>query len=183
MTKGYVVNNTHSTKHAYKRTVYPGQRVPLDHIRSVISKKIPDKDFIAWLRDNMLPSGWEIILEEEDSKQKSGVEGMYKETLLAEPEVHKGPVDLNTYYKEDESSEEEGSSPVAYKYMPPHKLRDLTWKEIANLKTKDDPRRVLKSVDSIHKLRRALTACRNAKGKKNLSRLIQNRIKELTAKK
>ncbi len=183
MEKGYVVNNTGRSKHIFKRTVYPGQKVDLQQVYDVLKKKVPsESSFLDWLED-YLPSGWELSIPE-----KAEVSGgrLFKETLVAvpvvsdstPPEVEKELGGLKET-NDGQSSTEPEPEQVNWQYARPQDIAKMTAKDIYNLRLKDNPKRVFKNIDSIHKLRRALTMCRNDSRKAVLTRLIQGRIREL----
>jgi len=177
MVKGYVLNNTGKTRHAYKRTVYPGQKVDLGYIYKQVSNKAPEGDlFVSWLKENLLPRGWEIVVEDKPEKASN------KEVLTADITVTSGPVDLDTFYREvnkEEADEEDGRGSL--EYITPKKIRELSSQQLADLRLKDNPERIIKQVMSVHKLRRALTLCKNNSRKNVLTRIIRHRIKELNA--
>lgn len=169
MFKGYVINNTGRSRHIFKRTVYPGQKVPLDYVYNLFSSKVPEMDsFLEWL-DNYIPEGWEIAVE------KIKIIGEPQE--MAQVSASTDEMSNHTYREDNEglrSSREEEEELYLSK-----KVDKLTASEISNLKIKDNPRKVVKQIDSVHKLRRALTKCRNAPGKATLVKIIKQRINEL----
>lgn len=175
MVKGYVTNNTGRSRHIFKRTVYPGQRVALDTVYNLVGKQVPeDQLFVDWL-DGYLPSGWEIEIV--PAKKEVAVESPHKETLLATPVVEPSP----TFPAVEEALVKEVAvvkSP-SMEYATPRAISKMTARDIFNLKVKENPKRILKNVNSIYKLRRALTLCKNDSRKATLSRLIQGRIREL----
>lgn len=160
MVKGYVTNNTGRSRHIFKRTVYPGQKVPLDVVYSALKKKVPDgASFVDWL-EHYLPSGWELQVTQ--AKEKTSTE---------QEEVE------DAVQKDTDGSEDDGRPSM--EYATPRVIDKMTARDIYNLRIKDNPRRILKNVTSIHKLRRALTLCKNDSRKATLIRLIQGRIREL----
>ena len=56
----------------------------------------------------------------------------------------------------------------------------ITFTDIANLKIKDNPKEVISNIDSVAKLRRALTTCKGMKGRRTIIKYIKERIAELT---
>ena len=172
MAEGYVRNNTGRSRHIFKKTVYPGQIVSLGHIRELLGNKVPEgASFITWL-EQYLPEGWEIKVPQR-TKDVGGRE--FKETLTAVPVVVDG---AETAEEEEELDEDDDGSP-SKQYATPRAIDKMTSRDIYNLRLKDNPKRVLKHVTSIHKLRRALTMCKNDSRKSVLQRLLQQRIREL----
>jgi hypothetical protein len=173
MVKGYVLNNTGRSKHIYKRTVYPGQRLDLEYVYKVIGGQVPDgTSFVEWL-EKELPSGWEVNVlkvEKADNLDETGGRP-YKETLTAQPEVHS--------CSEKKENSQEHLKEVKRTYATPRAIDKMTAREIYNLKLKDNPKRILSHITSVHKLRRALSMCKDDNRKNTLSRLIQRRIREL----
>ena len=170
MVEGYVKNNTGRSRHIFKKTVYPGQIVSLGHIKELLGSKVPEgASFIAWL-EQYLPEGWEISVPKR-TRDTGGRQ--YKEVLTAVPTVVE-----NSEEASEHIDEEEDDSP-SKEYATPRAIDKMTSRDIYNLRLKDNPKRVLKHVNSIHKLRRALTMCKNDSRKSVLQRLIQQRIREL----
>lgn len=153
MVIGHVINNTGRAKHAFKRNVQPGMKIPLKSLYKHYKYKYQgefDAAFLDWLDKNKISKmdGFEIVVKDIDEPEKD------------QP--------VNTPEK---------SKPKEKKLPIPG---NLTAREIADLKMKDKPKKILQGVMSIHKLRRALTACKNRPGKETLSKLIKERITELT---
>lgn len=172
MVKGYVLNNSGRSKHIYKRTVYPGQRLDLNYIYKIVENKVPENEsFVDWLKGN-LPKGWEVNATKVETKEEDTTGGRhYKEVLTAVPEVHESEdsTPQDTYVNRGKDQ----------RYATPRAIDKMTAREIHDLKLKDNPKRILSYVTSIHKLRRALSMCKDDKRKKTLIKLIQKRIREL----
>lgn len=159
MIKGHVLNNSGRSKHIFKRTVYPGQRVPLSYICEIVPKKIEeDGGLIEWIKER-LPPGWELSLEGE-----------------FEAPVAPSSVDSVDLLPKEPDPEEERES---LEYAPLKVIDNLTAKDIYNLRMKDNPKRVIKQITSVHKLRRALTLCLNDSRKSMLATIIRHRIRSL----
>ena len=183
MEKGFIINNTDRSKHYLKRKVGPGHRVPLDYAFSLLGKKVPEGEiFLEWLEKNYLPEGFSVVITEKAAEKR-----LYKETLTAQPMVvGTSPPDLNIIY-----AKETGVSPHTdvlvetephvknFQYATPNFIDKLTAKEISDLKMKDNPKRILNNINSIHKLRRALSLCKDSSGKKTLTEMIRLRIRKL----
>lgn len=153
MIKGKVVNNTGRAKHAFKINVSPGMIVSLEYLYDLYKGRYEgsfDVAFLDWLQKNKLPEGFDLIVD--DVKQ--------------EEETKVGQV------VEDISSEDD----FDVKKVP---ISKITARQIAGLKTKDNPKSVIGQVMSIHKLRRALTMTKDRAGKETLTRLIRERINDL----
>ena len=176
LVKGYVTNNTGRSRHIFKRTVYPGQRIPLDVIYSVVMGKVPEgTEFVDWL-EQYLPSGWEVSVADDTASDVTGGR-KYKEVLTAIPVVvDSAPASAGATQHADEDDDDARPS---LEYATPRVIDKMTARDIYNLRLKDNPRRIIKQINSIHKLRRALTLCKNDSRKATLIRLIQGRIREL----
>lgn len=176
MIKGYVVNNTGRSKHIFKKTVYPGQQVDLEQVYLLLGAKVPEgSTFVEWL-EGYLPPGWEVNVV---SQEKADFVGgrMFKETLTAIPEVVESASVVGKTFKEN--NEGEDVDKPSLEYSTPRVIKKMTARDIFNLRVNDNPRRILKNINSIHKLRRALSLCKNDSRKATISRLIQGRIREL----
>jgi hypothetical protein len=173
MVKGFVVNNTGRSRHIFKRTVYPGQKIDLDYVYKLVGNKVPEgSKFEDWLQE-YLPQGWELDVVPAEVAQAVGGR-RYKETLTAEPTVVSGTSDEPEAFETD--AEDKAPSK---EFTTPKAISKMTAKDIYELRLKDNPKRILQNVNSIHKLRRALTMCKNDKRKAVLLRLIQGRIRQL----
>jgi len=153
MIKGYVVNNLGRGKHIFKQSVSPGMKVPLDKLYEQYSAAYGgefDTGFLEWLEGTKVPRG-------------SGFD-IVVEALDAEKDVPQQP-------------EEEKKVVVKQRKVHP---TNLTARQIADLKIKDKPKIVLQEVMSIHKLRRAYTLCKGRPGKETLTKLIRERMTELS---
>jgi len=174
MVKGFVVNNTGRSKHIFKRTVYPGQKVELDYIYKLVGSKVPEGDkFVDWL-DTYLPKGWEIDAQAAEMAATDTNDMKFRETITAVPVV--APATKST---ENAMMREQAVTGPSKEYMTPKAIGNMTAKDIYELQLKDNPKRILKNINSIHKLRRALTLCKQDNRKETLQRLIQGRIREL----
>jgi len=177
MIKGYVVNNTGRSKHIFQRTVYPGGKVELEDVYKLVGSKVPEgARFEDWLKSS-LPKGWELTVPQPEVADATGGR-MYKETLTAEPTVAASvPTEELASFETDAVSAED--LPPSKEFSTPRQIGKMTAKDIYDLRIKDNPKRIMKNINSIHKLRRALTMCKNDKRKVVLLRLIQGRIREL----
>ncbi len=182
MAQGYVINNTGRSRHIFKRTVYPGQKVSLEHVHRVLGTKVPaGESFVDWL-EQYLPAGWELDVVPTETADVSGGR-LYKEVLTAVPVVadssstEKAGKDLGSFQETNEGQRE--VEPPSMEYATPTVIDKMTSRDIYNLRLRDNPKRILKHVTSIHKLRRALTFCKNDSRKEVLTRLVQGRIRTL----
>lgn len=176
MIKGYVVNNSSRGRHIFKQFISPGNKIELEEVYKLLHKKLPeDKDFVEWLEEKWLPAGWDVYIDRSNEENR--------EEILAKPIVTDGAVDLSTFYVK-EKTQESGAKKMLpdhkLQYAPPKKIDKLTAQEIANLKIKDNPKRILEHVNSVHKLRRAITICNQSAGRKStLIRHIKRRIRKI----
>lgn len=173
MIKGHILNNSGKSKHIFKQTVFPGQRVTLSAVYSLLSRKVPeDQDFVSWLKESYLPPGWELHVEEFEPE----IEVNPARKLIQTEKPKMPPVEFD--FSSLEADKEEDSRP-SLEYAPEKVLDKLTAADIYNLRMKDNPKRVIKNIYSVHKLRRALTLCKADSRKNMLSKIIQHRIKDL----
>jgi len=155
MIKGTVRNESGRAKHKFKKNILPGQEVPLSYLYKLYKNKYCGKfdlEFIDWLKENKVKegSGFTVIIEKIVEEDTSNEESKPQGELV---EV----------------------SSVANKIHP----LKLTSRQIAELKIKDEPKKIIPQIMSIHKLRRALTMCKDRPGKETLTKLIRERITEL----
>lgn len=168
MVKGYIQNNTGKAKHIFKRTIFPGQKIELPALFKTIEKNLGEgESFIDYLQLR-LPDGWELQVDEEEVDSK-----VYVRTQPEKSKASIVPVDERHIL-----SGPEDDSP-SLEYAPHHKLEKLTARDLYNLRMKDNPKRIIKSIDSVHKLRRALAMCKNDARKSMLANIIRRRIREL----
>lgn len=179
--QGYVVNNTGRSRHIFKRTVYPGQKVSLEHVHKVLGTKVPTGElFVDWL-EQYLPTGWELDVSVETSDVSGG--RMYKEVLTAVPVVadsvspESSEKDLGSFRETNDGQRE--VEPPSMQYATPKAIDKMSARDLYSLRLRDNPKRILKHVTSIHKLRRTLALCKNDSRKEVLTRLVQGRIREL----
>lgn len=162
--KGYVLNNTGRSRHIFKQTVYPGQKVDLDNVYLVLKNKVPKKeDFAGWLA-NYLPEGWDVVVEE----KKSLPEESQAKVKQEDP-------------KEKVLEEVFDDGRPSLEYLPPAKINKLSYRDIYELKLKDNPKRIVSHVDNVNTLRRALTLCNKDSRKKTLGKIIRHRLNKLAA--
>lgn len=183
---GYVLNNSGRPRHIFKRRVPPGQKVEFSDIYSLYGDKVPSSaEFVNWLRSSILPPGWEIVIVEEIADVADVEEipvkaenGMYREVLEAAPIVssnkERGTTTVNK--TEVDTFDPEGPS---LEYATPARVDKLTARDIYNLRIKDNPKRIIGMINSIYKLRRALTLCNQDGRKDMISKMIRKRVKDL----
>jgi hypothetical protein len=144
--KGCVVNNSGRYKHIFKRTVRPGEKVQLKDLYKTYKNKC-DCEF-----------NYEFI-------------AWLKENKIPE----EGGWDLEFETAFDNKVRVTGRV-VCVDDIPVKVQKGLTADDIANLKVKDAPKVVLQTIDSIPKLRRALTKAKRKKGKNFLIKYLKERI-------
>jgi len=185
--KGYVINNTESSKHIFKRKVVPGDKVDLEYLKIIFKNYLPeDKSIEEWLKTKYLPEGWDVVITEETQESPEAVQPV--KVILNEKEVYKEfltarPVVEAEGYGETQTIEEpDGVNTSLFDnlaYASPNVLRNLSARQIYNLRLQDDPKRAIKEIDSVHKLRRALTFCKKDGRKEMLIKLIKRRIDDI----
>ena len=159
MINGYVINRSPRSKYIFKRSVTPGAKIPIKDLYDSYKKKYRGKldlDFVEWLKENKIPKTgeWEVLVRSVEKENDPTEE-------ILDLEISKKEKSLETSF---------------LNLAAPDKL---TATEIAGLKHKDNPRKVIQQVTSVHKLRRALSLCRNTSGKAILMKYIKRRIDQL----
>jgi len=170
MIKGYIQNATGRYKHIFKRNMGPGQKVDLSDLYTLYEKKYDgefDLDFVKWVEENKIIPGFNLVVEEYEEEELVST----SETSVGVGEIE--AIGVGEVFSQP--AEKNFNAPLKKKVTP----NRLTSTEISELKIKDDPKRVISQVQSIHKLRRALTECKGKKGKGTLIKYIQNRIAQL----
>jgi hypothetical protein len=150
---GKVVNNTGRFKHIFKRNMSPGMFIKLEDVYEVYKDKYGgpfDLKFLEWLQANKIQEGFNIVVDSIDA------------TVSVEDKKE-------VVEQDDEPAFEVGKSSIS----------KITARQIAGLKTKDNPKSIISQVLSVHKLRRALTMTKDRAGKETLTRYIRDRINEL----
>jgi len=150
---GYVINKSARSKYIFKQHMSSGTRVGLDLLFEKYKNKYEgdfNVDFLEWLEKNKVPEDFEIVVESIEETE-------VLEASVEEPEVQP----LNTHPGNE------------------FDLSKITPKEISALKIKDKPKSIISKIDSIHKLRRALTICKGVPGRKTIYNLVKARIDEI----
>lgn len=189
MFKGFIINNTGRSRHIFQRTVYPGGKVDVADVYKLLAPKVPEGfKFEDWIK-TLLPKGWEVDIERDTlpnvvEVSNTDVTGgrAYKEVLTALPVVSPTVVPIEEQATKNDvvaMTETEVDDSPSKEFLTPRHINRMSAKDIYNLRIKDNPKRILKNVTSIHKLRRALTLCKNDSRKEVLRRLVQGRIREL----
>lgn len=159
MIKGYVINNLGRGKHVFKRSVPPGSKVPLEQLFSLYSRQYSgnfDTGFLDWLDENKIPKGFDIVIESINTD------------------------DLQVEVQDDVHEDLEEAVSVQVESISGTLPNRLTARQISDLKMKDNPKKVIQEILSIHKLRRAQTLCKGRAGKETLLKMIKDRITELS---
>lgn len=151
MIVGYVINNTGKHKHIFKRGCHPGIKVKLKDLYNTYKLKY-EGDFDL-----------DFIEWLDTNKVPSGFD------IVVEKYTEEK--------KERVKNAQENFSPTAAEAVQDI---NLSSRQISELKIKDDPKHQIKEVDSVHKLRRALTLCKGKPGKATLIKYIKGRISELS---
>ena len=161
MIEGYVINNGGRSKYIFKQHVQSGAKVSLDTLYDKYRNKYQgefDVGFLEWLEKNKIPVNFDIVVKS-----------------IEEVEVFDAPVEVKPEVVKAPSLETEIDTHSGRKLSP----SKITPKEISELKIKDNPKDAISKVMSVHKLRRALTLCKDKPGKGTLTKLIRHRIVEL----
>lgn len=165
MIYGYVVNNSGRGCHKFQQSFFAGLKIPLDYIYKLYEREYRGKfdlDFLEWLKENKAPegSGYDIIVEEVVETE------VQEEAALEEPGM-----------QEEVSKVKRKKKTVYVNKLDPD---SLTSKQIASLRLKEDnASSIINQINSLYKLRRALTICNKKAGKKTLVDLIKKQISKL----
>jgi hypothetical protein len=169
--EGYILNNSGATIHIFKTKFLAGDKIRLEKIwplyetrarKDLGKKNVSEEEFVAWLEANHY-------------MQPGFVYNSAKEQTV--------PVDILVSTSPEIA--EEGASADGRLVRPP--LADattavidkLTWRDIADLRVVDDPKKIINGINNRSKLRRAYTACRGKARKQHLENILRARIQEL----
>jgi len=161
-----LIRNNGSPVFIFKRKFFTGHTVELSALWDMYEKKVKasgvklstEADFVKWLDNNhyMLP-------------QFTYIPGESKEISLS---VHE---ELDV--KDDCDSDVSEKPSLAN--APSKVIQSLTYKDIAALRLVDDPSKLVASITSVSKLRRAYSMVRNMSKKRRLEKILRERIQEL----
>ena len=151
---GYVMNKSGLWAHAMKRSVGPGQKVPLDELYDQYGKKHnleKGEQFVEWLRMVKLKDGskWSVVLETTDK------------TANVLDDINKGAKELKTITTATEVSP-----------------KKMAVEDVAALSVRK-ARDVLPQISDIKLLKYALQEANQMSNKDSLVRLVRKRISEL----
>jgi len=155
--EGYVKNNSPTWRHALKRSVGPGEKIPLDDlyeqygIKHEIEKGEP---FVVWLRKVKLRNDdiWEIKYRDVESESISGSENTSIQT------------------GKDEATKSKQSTPFVQSQLEPEELARLSVRKARNVIPKLTDQKILKY---------ALNMASQLSNKDTLCRMLRKRIQEL----
>jgi len=155
--EGYVKNNSPTWRHALKRSVGPGEKIPLDDlyeqygIKHEIEKGEP---FVVWLRKVKLRNDdiWEIKYRDVESESISGSENTSIQT------------------GKDEATKSKQSTPFVQSQLEPEELAGLSVRKARNVIPKLTDQKILKY---------ALNMASQLSNKDTLCRMLRKRIQEL----
>jgi len=149
--EGYVRNKSPLWRHAMKREVGPGEKIPLDSLYSIYGTKhgIPEgSPFVAWLKEVKLKDRdvWEVAYAEDGSGEQ------LKESV--------DDINISTSTKQRSSFIKS----------------ELTAEDIIDMSVRTLRERLDKITD-LKLLKRALSIANQLQGKETLCKLLRNRIK------
>ena len=150
---GYVMNKSASWRHAMKRSVGPGHKIPLDELDEQDGEKHDLKEgpsFVDWLRQIKLKDSsiWDVVYKDETTKKKAKVEKVEK----------------------DEKAED--LTP------PPMVTKELEVSDIVNMSVRI-AREALKKITDLKLLTYAYTEARQLANKDTLCIMLRKRIQVL----
>lgn len=167
--KGYVMNSTNIYRHAMKRAIAPGGKVPLDELYEQYGKKhgIPEgEQFVEWLKNVKLTdrSIWNIVYKDEPNN------------------ITDATVDETSAQKDDDDTLEENTKkikPVPIKeQVSPILAKDMDVSDVVGLSVRK-AREKLDKINDLNLLKYALQEARQVAGKDTLCILLRKRIEEL----
>jgi hypothetical protein len=152
--KGYIQNKTSGWRHAMKRSIGPGHKIPLDDLFEQYGEKHglePGDQFIEWLGNVKLRdrSTWHIVREDDVD------------------------IDKDLEDKVEEKAENKGAS-----YTSPFVKKDLEIDDVVNM-TVRNARVELRKITDIRLLKRAHEQARQLAHKDTLCQYLRRRIQEL----
>jgi len=158
---GYVKNKSNGWRHAMKRSVGPGHKIPLDELFEQYGEKHDiqeGKPFVDWLRQIKLPDRtvWEIVYQDEKKEEVNKKEKIIK-TESEEPERERLQPDKIT-------------KPIVKKEM---EISDITGMSVRTARVE------LKKITDIKLLKYAFREANQMANKDTLCRLLRRRINEL----
>ena len=158
--KGYVINKASSWSHVMKRSVEPGEKIPLDELYLQYGKKYNLKegiDFVNWIKNIKLrnDSRWGIIFDEEVVNAEK--------VVISQPVATK-PLPANF------------DIPTA---RPILQIKDLKVNDVVGWPVRK-AREMLKDVKDVKLLTYALKDARQRPQKEVLCRMLKKRIQELS---
>jgi len=151
---GYVINKSGLWAHAMKRSVGPGQKVPLDDLYDQYGKKhglTKGDEFVEWLRTVKLrdENKWAVVIE------------TVKKDSAVVDEAKKNKKDLKTITTADNISP-----------------KKMTVEDVAALSVRK-AREVLPQISDIKLLKYSLQEANQLANKDSLCRLLRKRVSEL----
>jgi hypothetical protein len=182
--EGYIVNNSGKTVHIFKRKFPAGHKVELYDIwpqykdkvcRELGKKSITENEFIKWLEDNSyMMDGFEYYATIEKVKKEKVV------TVETASEIGEIIESTEATIPEDLGEQSDGQLvKPSLSSAKPGVIDKLTYKDIADLRVIDDPKKIVYGINNVHKLRRAYTLVRNMPRKSMLEKILRERIQEL----
>lgn len=162
---GYVKNMTHLWAHTMKRTVGPGQTIPLDDLYEQYGKRHDlkkGKEFVEWLQEVKLrdKNKWQIFTEDNKPVKASSPEENQEEKTVQGANV----------VKTDKSRGEN---------VAPHVTKEMTVEDVVELSVRK-AREVIPSIQDIQLLKYAEKQANQRTGKDSLRRILMKRIQELS---
>ena len=163
--KGYVKNMTHLWAHTMKRTVGPGQTIPLKDLFEQYGKRHDLEEgetFVRWLQEVKLrdQNKWQIF--DEDGKPYAGSKVV--------KEIHKDTVQGSNVVKTDKSRGD-NVTPVVPTEMSVDDVVELSVRKA---------REVIPRIQDIQLLKYAEKQAHQRTGKDSLRRILMKRIQELS---
>lgn len=161
---GYVKNMTHLWSHTMKRSVAPGQRIPLDELYEQYGKRHNIKrgrDFIKWLQEVKLrdPNRWQVFTDEDSPYKEVEPVKEVKEKVQGSTVV------------ETDKSRGENVAPIVPKDMSVDDIVELSVRKA---------REIIPKIHDIQLLKYSEGIASQRTGKDSLRIILMKRIQELS---
>jgi len=170
--EGYIVNNSGKPYFIFKRKFPMGHRLYLADLWKAYQKKVcaalekeevAEPAFVKWLEENnYMKDGF---VYHEGSAEVSAPGDVIAAT--------------SAEVKETGASADGRLVKPSLEHAPRGIIEKLTYREVADLRVCDNPRKLVSEITNLSKLRRAYTIVRSAARKRHLEKVLRERIQDL----
>lgn len=196
--KGYIKNKTPFWRHAMKRSVAPGQKIPLDELFEQYGKKYdiqPGKPFVDWLVNvklSKMADMWELVYKGEDPpvvEAELVEDEIIESPVKEEAPVETPPVETQPEVDQKDVPEKPKKRPRRNKALQeemkatggdvrPFVKKPLEINDILNMSVRTARVELAKNTD-VNLMKYALQQARQLAGKDSLCIEIRRRINQL----